>query len=216
MLCDAQWSLLPPRKTDPQASIHPHDQSSCSLCAHIKYPSRPLLWVRPALLVVGAHRSENIPQRGPDPRVTKPSLFYSGRDLAAAFLEVFGDKIRHSRRLAAAVVERYDVYAVKCAANLKILELEATNLAKLGATLACFSGSYPLSQRWGAALMRHPDKIDGLVYLGRRSGAHCLALFGDRDTPKKHQTSLAPSRMGRLDELLEFWQLVDDLELAVF
>ena len=55
-----------------------------------------------------------------------------------------------------------------------------------------------------------------LVYLGRRSGAHCLALFGDEDAPKKHQRSLAVSRAARLDESLEFWQLADDLELAVF
>lgn len=143
-------------------------------------------------------------------------VFYSGRDLATAFLEVFGDKIRHSRRIARAAIERYDVCAVKPAAHLKVLALEGANLAKIGATLGCFSGSYPLSQRWGAALMTHPERIDGLVYLGRRSGARCLALFGDDAAPKKHQASLALSRIGRLHESLEFWQLADELALAVF
>lgn len=143
-------------------------------------------------------------------------VFYSGCDLATAFLEVFGDKIRHSRRLAAAAVERYDVCAVKTAPNLKVLTLAGANLAKIGATLGCFSGSYPLAQRWGAALMRHPDRIDGLVYLGRRSGARCLALFGDEGTRKNHQRSLAVSHVARLDELADFWQLTDELELAVY
>ncbi len=89
-------------------------------------------------------------------------VLYAGRDLATAFLEVFGDKIRHSRRLARTAIERYDVYAVKTAANLNVIALEATNLAKIGATLGCFSGSYPLSQRCGAVLMQHPDRIDEL------------------------------------------------------
>jgi len=143
-------------------------------------------------------------------------VFYSARDLTTAFLEVFGDKIRHSRRIARAAIERYDVYAVKPAANLKILTLEGANLAKIGATLGCFSGSYPLSQRWGARLMAHPDQLDGLVYLGRRSGAQCLALFGEENAPKEHQASLMLSRIGRLHESLEFWQLAEDLKLAVF
>ena len=60
------------------------------------------------------------------------------------------------------------------------------------------------------------ERIDGLVYLGRRSGARCLALFGDEAAPKWHQAALSLSRLGRLHESLEFWQLADELELAVF
>jgi hypothetical protein len=141
---------------------------------------------------------------------------YAGQDLTTAFLEVFADKVRHSRRLSRAAIDRYDVYAVNVAPHLKVLALEGVNLAKIGATMGCFAGSYPLSQRWGAALMRHPAMLDGLVYIGRRSGARCLALFGDESAPKKHQATLRVSRVRALAEALEFWQLADELELAVF
>jgi hypothetical protein len=141
---------------------------------------------------------------------------YAGQDLTTAFLEVFGDKVRHSRRLSRAAIERYDVYAVNVAPDAKMLALEGVNLAKVGATMGCFAGSYPLSQRWGAALMRHPVALDGLEYIGRRSGARCLALFGDDNAPKKHQAVLRVSRVRALGETLEFWQLADELELAVF
>jgi hypothetical protein len=141
---------------------------------------------------------------------------YSAQDLTTAFLEVFGDKVRHSRRLSRAAIERYDVYSLNVAPDLKVLALEGVNLVKVGATMGCFAGSYPLSQRWGDALMRHPATLDGVVYIGRRSGARCLALFGDDTTPKKHQAGLRVARVRALAEALEFWQLTDELELAVF
>lgn len=143
-------------------------------------------------------------------------VFYSGQDLTTAFLEVFGDKVRHSRRLALSQIERYDIYSVEVPAQLKVLTLEGSNLAKIGATLGCFAGSYPLSQRWGAALMAHPANVDGLVYLGRRSGAHCLALFGNEAPVKAYQRALSISSTGALADNLEFWQLADTLGLAVF
>ncbi|MGH7945820.1 MAG: RES family NAD+ phosphorylase [Opitutaceae bacterium] len=141
---------------------------------------------------------------------------YAGLNVATAFLEVFGDKVRHSRRLARSAIARYDVYSVNVSPHLKVLALEGVNLAKVGATMGCFAGPYPLSQRWGDALMRHPAMLDGLVYVGRRSGARCLAVFGDDATPKKHQDLLRVTRVGALAEALEFWQVADELELAVF
>ena len=64
--------------------------------------------------------------------------------------------------------------------------------------------------------MRHPATLDGVVYIGRRSGARCLALFGDENAPRKHQAALRLIRARALAEALEFWQLADELELAVF
>jgi hypothetical protein len=143
-------------------------------------------------------------------------VFYSGLDLTTAFLEVFGDKVRHSRRLALSQIRRYEIRRVTVPASLKVLILEGSNLAKAGATMGCFSGSYPLSQRWGAAFMNHGENMDGLVYIGRRSGARCLALFGDDKHPKKHQASLIVEPVEPLVDSLEFWQIADELELAVY
>ena len=141
---------------------------------------------------------------------------YLAQDVTTAFLEVFGDKIRHSRRLSRAAIARYEVHAIHVAEELRVLTLDGINLAKVGATLGCFAGAYPLSQRWGDAFMRHPDQPDGLVYVGRRSGARCLALFGDEANAKAHQAALRTTRVGGLVESLEFWQAADQLELAVF
>jgi hypothetical protein len=141
---------------------------------------------------------------------------YAAHDVTTAFLEVFGDKIRHSRRLSRAAIARYDIHALHVAPDLKVLTLEGVNLAKVGATMGCFAGAYPLSQRWGDAFMRHPAELDGLVYIGRRSGARCLALFGDDANPKPHQSSLTVERRGGLAEALEFWQVAEELKLAVF
>lgn len=143
-------------------------------------------------------------------------VFYSGESIASVFLEIFGDKVRHSRRLAFSQINRYDIYRIEVPSHLKVLILEGVNLAKIGATVGCFVGSYPLSQRWGMALMNHHENIDGVIYIGRRSGSRCLALFGDDAHPKEYQNTLTAKFVKPLADSLEFWQVADELELAVF
>lgn len=142
-------------------------------------------------------------------------VLYSACNLTTAILEVFGDKLRRTPRLTISEIERYDIYAVRVSEDAQTVALEGPNLAQIGATLGSFAGSYPLSQKWGLALMQHRAEIDGLVYLGRRSGDHCLALFGDEKKPKKHQAKLRVSKIGPLVDSLEFWQFVDRLKVAV-
>lgn len=141
---------------------------------------------------------------------------YVGSSVTAAFLEVFGDRIRTTPRISIGLLRQYELVEVMPAADATVVALEGVALAKIGATLNCFCGSYPLSQRWGAALMAHPAQIDGLVYLGRRSGARCLALFGDERAPKPHQRHLRTTSHGPLEHSSEFWQLADQLELGVY
>jgi hypothetical protein len=140
---------------------------------------------------------------------------YFGSSVATAFLEVFGDRIRTNPRISLELIRQYQIVEVQPAADARVVALEGVAVARIGATLNCFCGSYPLSQRWGAALMAHPAQIDGLVYLGRRSGARCLALFGDETKPKPHQHRLRTTEHGPLENSLEFWQLADQLKLGV-
>ena len=71
--------------------------------------------------------------------------------------------------------------------------------------------SYPKSQRRGAALMEHPADLDGLVYIGRRCGTSCLAMFGDTDSPRRYQNELRTATLGELQFWDEFWPMLDRL-----
>jgi hypothetical protein len=77
--------------------------------------------------------------------------------------------------------------------------------------LQCFVSSYPESQRWGAALMEHTADLDGLVYIGRRCGTSCLAMFGDTDSPRRYQNELRTATLGELQFWDEFWPMLDRL-----
>jgi len=63
--------------------------------------------------------------------------------------------------------------------------------------------------------MDHPADLDGLVYYGRRCGAHCLAMFGDETSPRKYQESLKSELLGDLVLWDEFWSMLDRLKVRV-
>ena len=63
--------------------------------------------------------------------------------------------------------------------------------------------------------MDHPSDLDGLVYIGRRCGDHCLALFGDADSPRAYQSQILPAMMGELCEWTGFWPMLDRLNVRI-
>jgi len=128
----------------------------------------------------------------------KWGVYYAAESVTAALQEVFGDDFRKKRPFSWNRFLAYDAWRFEVGPGLKGLELAGPNLATIRATLQSFVGSYPKSQRWGAALMNHPDDIDALLYLGRKSGAHCIALFGDDKATRPHQASLVTTNLGPL------------------
>jgi len=139
---------------------------------------------------------------------------YLAESVPAAFQEIWGDQIR-SKRLDWRDLERKIVWQIAASPHLRTIELAGETLTALKATLQCFTGSYPKSQRWGAALMEHPLDLDGLQYLGRRSGRHCLALFGDEKDERPHQKELVPQKRGPLSHWKGLWQLLDRTQVRV-
>ena len=107
------------------------------------------------------------------------------------------------------------VWRIKTPLTFNALPLFGETLARIDATLQCFASSYPLSQRWAAALMNHPDDLDGLIYLGRRCGAQCVALFGDDIKPRRYQAALKTECLGELAGWRDFWPLLDRLGVRV-
>ena len=59
--------------------------------------------------------------------------------------------------------------------------------------------------------MDHSVDLDGLVYIGRRCGKPCLAMFGDSDSPRRYQSDIRTEMLGELQFWDEFWPMLDRL-----
>jgi hypothetical protein len=63
--------------------------------------------------------------------------------------------------------------------------------------------------------MNHPANLHGLVYLGRRCGTHCLAMFGDDASPREYQKSLKTELLGDFVRWNGFWPMLDRLKVRI-
>jgi hypothetical protein len=63
--------------------------------------------------------------------------------------------------------------------------------------------------------MNHPADLDGLVYLGRKSGSICLAMFGDEIKPRPCQGKVRATRLGQLSDWKELWTMLDRLQVRL-
>ncbi len=160
-----------------------------------RYPS-PIFWSRK-----GIYRFDS-----PDARW---GVCYLASSIVGALQEVFGDKIAYRKPIDRKEIEQRSVWLVRTPDTLKGFELFNQNLSVIGATLQCFVSSYPKSQRWGAALMRHPAALEALVYMGRKSGAPCLAMLGDSNNERRYQSLLQTQRLGALSNWEELWTTLD-------
>jgi hypothetical protein len=160
-----------------------------------RYPS-PIFWSRQ-----GIYRFDSSDARW--------GVCYLASSPLGALLEVFGDKITYRKPLDWKEIEQRSVWLVRTPDTLRGFELLNENLSLIGATLQCFVSSYPKSQRWGAALMRHPADLEALVYMGRKSGAPCLAMLGDREKQRAYQSLLQTQRLGALSVWEELWTTLD-------
>lgn len=152
--------------------------------------------------------------RGGDYRfdsVTAPwGVCYLSHSLLTSFLEVFADRIRRER-IDYSALNATIAWKITVPRDLNLLALEGATLPKIKATVQSFVSRYSLSQAWGDAFMKHPEDLDGVIYKGRRSAGDCLALFGDTDPTKGrwHQSSLVPTRLGRITEWSQFYKVID-------
>jgi hypothetical protein len=70
------------------------------------------------------------------------------------------------------------VSLLEVAAELRLVELQGTGLARMGATAAVSSGGYDISQPWSRAIFVHPATVDGIVYRSNHdNGELGVALF---------------------------------------
>jgi hypothetical protein len=64
--------------------------------------------------------------------------------------------------------------------------------------------------------MRHPADLDALVYIGRKSGAPCLAMLGDSDNQRPYQSLLQTQCLGVLSGWEELWTTLDPFRCEAF
>lgn len=160
--------------------------------------SSPLFWSR-----LGRYRF--------DSKDARWGVCYAAGSILSAFQEVFGNKIRHRAPLDWNEVWDVRVWRITTPSSFRGMHLYGETLTVIDATLQCFVSSHPKSQRWGAALMEHTADLDGLGYIGRRCGTPCLAMFGDKNSPRRYQNELRTEMLGELQFWDEFWPMLDRL-----
>jgi hypothetical protein len=105
-------------------------------------------------------------------------VMYVGLDEHCAFIEVFGQSTGVSVVTRDALVQRHISY-LKITRELNLVDLAASGgLARIGADAGLLSGPPEITQRWSAALRRHPSKPHGLLYPAKHDVArNACALF---------------------------------------
>lgn len=113
---------------------------------------------------------------------------YLGFDLTVAFAEsVLHDLQPDAGGFQVPLTEVTSRFALsfkasKRGATLRLAKLYGTALLRLGGN-GELSGTcdYALPQAWAAALVAHPDKIDGLLYMSRRINDALAVVLFERD-----------------------------------
>jgi len=123
-------------------------------------------------------------------------VFYLGQDLETAVLEVFGSRWLDLRILQISALVRFNVFVFALKTAYRCVNLTGGGLSLAGSDAnLCASLDYPVTQRWAAAFMRHPQNPQGLAYHSRLNPKKtCYALFGssesDHDFQLTNQSSL--------------------------
>lgn len=105
------------------------------------------------------------------------------------------------------------------------ISLYDEGLIKIDARLEYFCTGdlegYQRSQSWARSLMEHPCEATGLIYLGNRSGAKCLALFGAPNKSGFKHAIKGVSTIGRsykpspLLKRKDFFQWLQDAQIEM-
>jgi hypothetical protein len=132
--------------------------------------ARKALWFGPTCGQPPIHRFDDTAGRF--------RVCYLGTTLEVCFAETF---LRHPpvRILALDDLAGRSVATVEVRRDLRLVPVNGSSLARLGATAELATGSdYALSQLWSRLLWEHSDQSDGILYRSRHDdSALCVALF---------------------------------------
>jgi hypothetical protein len=153
--------------------------------------------------------------REPSNRFDAPAkefgVLYVAKDFHGGFIETFG----HStgvRFVTAAELRRRGLAVITPKRKLRLADLRAEGLARMGADAELTSGSdYDLARRWARAIHDHPRQPDGILYRARHDPSRTCAAIFDRAA-----SDLAESRLGTFHHKVNRFLLADILDTYKF
>jgi hypothetical protein len=105
-------------------------------------------------------------------------VLYAAEDAHCAFVETFGHATGGVPLVSEDLLRRKSLATIEPARALRLVDLTAQGLARLGADNRLCTGDYRLSQRWSKALHGHPKAPDGICYRSRHDPSKlCAAIF---------------------------------------
>jgi RES domain len=135
-------------------------------------------------------------------------VLYLGKDAHCAFIETFGHETGRTPFVTETELRARAVSFVHTRRPLRLADLRAEGLARMGADAELTTGSdYELSRRWALAIHNHPRAPDGILYRARHDPARTsLALFdrAEKDiVAVPAGTLLEPKHAGLLASILD-------------
>lgn len=122
-------------------------------------------------------------------------VLYASTDIRGAFVETFL-RNRNDRHISLTEIEGRQVSEILFPDSLRLVDLTADGLVRLGADARLTSGDYRVSQRWALAFYHHRDQPDGILYCSRWDlSRRCVAAF-DRG-----RSGISWSSLGSLADL---------------
>ena len=145
-----------------------------------------------------------------DPPAREYGVLYVGEDAHAAFIETFGHATG-VRFVTVTALRTRGLARIEVRRSLRLVDLTGSGLARLGADERLCAGDYAVAQRWALALLRHPQRPDGLCYRARHDPSRlCAAIY------HRAAKSVKAVRLGSLADPASAPLLVDLLETYAF
>jgi len=82
--------------------------------------------------------------------------------------------------IAVSSVAHLSLARIKSTRSLRLVDLTADGLVRLGADARLTTGRYDIAQRWSRALWEHPSAPDGVLYRSRHDPSRMSAAIFDR------------------------------------
>jgi hypothetical protein len=109
--------------------------------------------------------------------ITSADATEAARSLEGAFAETCLRQVG-ARLVPLSQIAVRSVSALTTTAELRLIELHRSGLARIGATAVVSSGTHDISQPWSHEIHDHPAEVDGIVYRSNHdNGELCVALF---------------------------------------
>jgi hypothetical protein len=190
---------VPPRKSHPEPPPDLHARS-------LPLQSTRTSWFRIHDLTyapiffgrTGNHRFD-----APHPR--KYGVLYLAADVDCAFIETLGHETGKNVIAEPELLSR-GLARVRAKGVLRLVDLTAEGLARIGADNHLCTGPIAVSQRWSRALYSHPEQPDGICFRSRHNPELLCAAIFDRVAPRVTASPLgclrAPQNMRRIAPIL--------------